>query len=150
MECKLCCTHGLFRKVVVEAEEVERLRAYRLPIVEHGDQWLIPLPCAAHNGCCAIYPDRPANCRDYECDVLVAVNTGEMPESEARILLERTNELVAKVRAKLPGSRDLWTDVLQYCKDSPEWRHEHADLLLDIIELRGLLHKIDHAHGDRH
>lgn len=144
LSCKLCCTHGLFASVPVEAGEVDRLKSHHLKLVKKGDDWRMPFPCAAHNGCCSIYPERPTACRAYECDVLSAVNAGRMPEPEARALLDRTNAFVSNVRARIPGSDDLWTDIGRYCEDSPEWRLQHADLLLDLFELHALLRRVDH------
>jgi len=147
LSCVLCCTHGLFRNAPVKAAEVDRLKTRRLPMVNEGNQWRIQFPCTAHNGRCSIYPDRPEACRKYECDILRAVNDGSMPEPSARALLDRANVLVAGVRAKLPGNGDLWTDVRRYCEDSAQWRGKHADLLLELFELRKLLQRVDHNHG---
>lgn len=147
LSCKLCCTHGLFGSVTLKVDEVHRIKAHHLPLVERGDEWLMPFPCAAHKGCCSIYPDRPNSCREYECDVLVAVNAGEMSEPEARALLDRANTAVSAVRARVPGDRDLWGDVERYCEDSPEWRLRHSDFLLDLFELRALLRRVDRKNG---
>jgi hypothetical protein len=143
LSCKLCCTNGLFAIVPVKADEVDRMKAHRLPLVKRDDEWLMPFPCAAHDGCCSIYPDRPSACREYECRILAAVNAGEMADAEGRALLDRANALVSTIRARVPGDRDLWRDVDQYCDDSPQWRLGHADLLLDLFELRALLRRID-------
>jgi hypothetical protein len=146
LSCKLCCTNGLFSSVPIRAAEVARLSAHHLPIVKTVDEWAMPFPCKAHDGCCSIYLDRPDICREYECDVLVAVSAGEMPELEARALLHSANASVAAVRARIPGNGDLWGDVSRYCEDSPEWRARHADLLFDLFELREILRKVDRKH----
>jgi Fe-S-cluster containining protein len=147
LSCKLCCTNGLFGSVPVEADEVDRMKAHRLPLVQRDDEWTMPFPCAAHDGRCSIYPDRPSACREYACSVLIAVSAGQMPELEGRSLLDRANALVANLRGRIPGKRNLWADVDEYCDDSPQWRLAHADLLFDLFELRTLLRRIDPNRG---
>jgi hypothetical protein len=147
LSCSLCCTNGLFRSVPLRATEVAGLRARRLPLIKHDDEWLMPFPCAAHKGRCSIYSDRPSACREYECDVLVALNAGQMPASAARSLLDRTNALVASIRTRIAGTGEFWADVDRSCEDSAEWRSTHADLLLDLFELHALLRRVDRKNG---
>jgi hypothetical protein len=147
LSCKLCCANGLFGSVPIKADELDRIHAHRLPLLKSGDGWIIPFPCVAHNGCCSIYADRPSACREYECDILIAVNSGRMSQHEASDILRRTNAMVAKVREQVPGDGDLRTDTERFCEDSPEWRRQHAGLLLDLFEVRALLRKVDHKNG---
>jgi hypothetical protein len=91
---------------------------------------------------------RPAErLREYECDILIAVKSGRMSQHEASDVLRRTNAMVANVREQVPGDGDLWTDTERFCEDSPEWRRQHAGLLLDLFEVRALLRKVDHKNG---
>jgi hypothetical protein len=133
--------------VPIRDDEKERLAARRLPIVAHDDRWVVAFPCPAHNGRCSIYDDRPAACRTYRCDVLIAVESGEMKETEAAILLARANTLATEIRAEVPGGGDLWSDVGKFWQDLETWRRDHAALLFRMFELRNLLARIDRANG---
>ncbi len=147
LSCKLCCTNGLFRSVPIRAEEVDPLRARHLRVIRQSDQWVMPFPCAAHDGTCSIYVHRPGACAAYRCDVLTALEKGEMRESDAVPLLARANTLVDALREKIPGDGDLWDDVKRYCDDATKWRPDHPDLLLDLYELRKLLKRIDRTNA---
>lgn len=136
LACGLCCDGTLYDRVAVAPEEAARLRARRLPILDDGH---LPQPCAAHDGRCTVYEDRPQRCANYECDVLVDLAAGAMTDVEAATLVAKTRALVTSVRARIPGRAFLWRDVADASQDSVAWRREHADLLLDVALLRRLL-----------
>jgi hypothetical protein len=66
-----------------------------------------------------------------------------MAQADAMDLLGRANAALAALRARIPGESDFWNDVNRYCEDSPEWRASHAELLMDLFELRSLLRRVD-------
>jgi len=135
--CGLCCSGALFPFVELTPEESRRLAARRLPL--HDDGRRLHQPCAAYDGRCAVYEDRPRNCAAYECTVLASVDAGTTTPADALALVARSRALAISVRARVPGDADLWLDVATHAEDSEAWRREHAELLLDLGTLRRLL-----------
>jgi hypothetical protein len=144
LSCGLCCDGTLFQFAALEPDEAPRAERRRLRVHQLGDGTKVVLqPCAAHQGACAIYDERPLTCTRYRCSTLDAVESGAMPEGEARALLDRTKALARSVRESVPGNDALWRDVAHFVEDSPAWRRDHASLLLDIAELQRLVVRIE-------
>ncbi len=103
----------------------------RLPVVA-GNK--VRLPCMAHTADmkCGIYEDRPAVCASYFCEVARAVAAGRIPFDEAEKMTARLKESFRSLRAKIPGGGNLREDIARFVVETPEWRHDHADLLLEI------------------
>ncbi len=149
VECGLCCTGELFSSIEVAPEEAPRLQARRLPVHESGGLWRLPQPCAAHAGLCAVYAERPASCASFRCATLASAEAGEIPFTEAARALARAKALAVSVRSRVAGSGALWRDIEAHMKDTPAWRRENADLLLDITVLREALRRIRHGRAPR-
>ena len=85
LACGMCCDGTLFTRVAVEPGEVARLEAHGLTLAERPEGGrALPQPCAALDGrCCTVYADRPAGCRRYRCNLLVALEEGEVGLADA-------------------------------------------------------------------
>jgi hypothetical protein len=94
--CGLCCDGTLFARAPVEPAEVPALAARGLAIDwPEGGMPGLRQPCAALAGLsCAIYAERPAGCRRFECRLLGALGEGEVG-------LEEALEVVADARARV-------------------------------------------------
>lgn len=149
VECGLCCTGELFSSVDLTADEATRLLARRLPVHDDGGRWKLPQPCPAHAGLCAVYADRPAACASFRCATLLAAEAGEIPLAEAARILVRAKALAASVRSRVRGSGALWRDIESLLQDTPAFRRDNADLLLDITLLREALRRIRHGRAPR-
>jgi len=107
LQCGLCCNGVLFADVRRERGDASPLFRQQGPRV--------PQPCPAFNAgdCkCAIYKERPARCRKFECKQLIAVQAGKKSAAaalkkirEARSLAETVETLLADLgfnRVDLP------------------------------------------------
>lgn len=136
ISCGLCCSGVIFSYLKVEPAERERPAVRRLPLHDDGR---LDLPCPVFEQRCTIYDERPQICADYACDVLIALEAGTTTPEEASALVTRTRALALSVRARVPGTGHLWTDIAAFAQDSDAWRRAHAELLVDIALLRRLL-----------
>ena len=73
----------------------------------------------------------------------------EIPFAEAARVLARAKALAASVRSRVEGSGALWRDIEARLQDTPAWRRENAELLLDITVLRETLRRIRHGRKTR-
>ena len=101
--CGLCCDGTLFSHLgVIDESDLGRpLAALGVKVIVEADPPVFELPCPAFDGCaCTIYTlQRPRACGWFECDVSVAVTSGEMSRAEGRAIIEATRELRDRVRA---------------------------------------------------
>ncbi|MCC6336912.1 MAG: YkgJ family cysteine cluster protein [Myxococcales bacterium] len=103
LRCGLCCDGALFGTASVTAEEAARLEG-RVALTP--DRRNLVQPCRALSGCaCTVYEDRPATCRAFKCEVLAALEHGEVTEAEALAEVERALSL-RRVIAKSLGMSD--------------------------------------------
>jgi Fe-S-cluster containining protein len=96
LQCGLCCNGVLFADVRLE-------RGDRSPLFAHYGK-RVPQPCPAfnHGDCtCALYTQRPARCRQFECKQLLAVNAGKKTSAAALKKIRAVKKLAAAVEAHL-------------------------------------------------
>jgi len=135
LQCGLCCNGALFA-------DVRRERGDHSPLFEqHGPR--VAQPCPAFNSAdcrCAVYADRPARCRKFECKQLLAVRGGTktiaaalLKISAARGMAGEVEKLLSRLgfnQAALPLSKRF-----QRCQRAAE-RGEilpgHLDCLADL------------------
>jgi len=148
LQCGLCCNGVLFADVRPEPGDHSPLfRGNRSRVVQ---------PCPAFNAgtcACAIYAERPARCRKFECRQLLGVRAGTITTEKAlrqirtaRELAEKVEKLLAELgfnNVRLPLSRRF-----QRCQraaergELPESQFDRlADLQLAVHQLTGLLAK---------
>lgn len=101
--CGFCCDGTLFSVVPLAtappAGESVSLRVLTRP---DGSQ-VIEQPCGALQAeGCAIYSERPSPCRDYRCNLLIALEEGEVSLEEAKELVGRVQALAGRLDAALP------------------------------------------------
>src|SRR5206468_11444534 len=104
--CGLCCNGVLFDYVDIEEQErasLERLGFDLERVAE--DRLRFVHPCHQfRDNCCSIYQERPSVCRTFQCELLKAAKSGEVPLNEA---LERVVEAKGMVSRSWPRLQDL-------------------------------------------
>ena len=101
--CGLCCDGTLFGNVELQlADDADQLKALGLPISSRGKP-RFPQPCRALGAdCrCAIYADRPQQCRAFVCALLKAVESEDKSAESALRLIRRTRQQSERVRVLL-------------------------------------------------
>ncbi|HUA39416.1 MAG TPA: YkgJ family cysteine cluster protein [Candidatus Sulfopaludibacter sp.] len=146
LQCGLCCNGVLFADVRPEPGDASPLF--------HGGRARMTQPCPAFNAetcACAIYAERPARCRKFECRQLLGVRTGTTTTQDALGQIRTARELAARVEkllaeldfnnVRLPLSRRF-----QRCQraaengELPQAQFDRlADLQLAVHQLTGLL-----------
>jgi len=151
--CGMCCDGTMYRNVEVGGDDrLERLETAGLLLSTRDDVTAFRQPCSVFGGgCCSVYADRPAVCRDYRCLLLRRYEAGEATYDDARALIGRTIALRDRVRAgldqlvspdapeALQGLYRLMTAKLEGLPDPAAARRERSGLLLDVAALRVLL-----------
>ena len=93
LSCGLCCNGVIFADVRLQpGDDPEALRGLGVPLKPirgkdgaDGCQKFTQ-PCAAFNGSCTVYAQRPAHCRDFECALLKSVAKGLEPAAAQQII----------------------------------------------------------------
>ena len=94
LSCGLCCDGSLYEIVGLYPDEVPVMTRLGLPIRQHGDDAFMTLGCAAlDHTACTIYPERPRRCARFVCNLLAALNVGEVSLSEAHATVTMAKEL---------------------------------------------------------
>ncbi len=114
--CGMCCDGVLFHSVELQAGDHPRqLASLGLKLRRKKGVEFFLQPCAAHRvegeTCsCAIYDDRPARCRLFNCRQILAVESGTVTETEAagkireaRTRVVRVHQLMDEVGETNPG-----------------------------------------------
>ena len=117
LACGLCCDGTLFADVELRrGDSPAALGESGFPLRRGKDSegqsvQKFSQPCPALGGdCrCAVYAGRPARCREFDCDVLRAVQAGERTVDAALRRIRETRRQRDAVRAGLEklGNRDL-------------------------------------------
>ena len=154
LECGLCCQGVLHSHAGLEPhEEASGIRQrLRLPLFNEGQDYpAFALPCPQHReGRCAAYPDRPAVCERYECNLLARHRAGEIDLEQALSTVRRTKEVIARIRDRLGSEfagRWLWGAIWSYSRrqeaelGTDEFQRSHRDFLLDLGQLQVLCHR---------
>jgi Fe-S-cluster containining protein len=153
INCGLCSDGTIFRFVPLRpGESPDALTIAGVAVSAVDDRAAFLLPCAAfRGGCCSIYENRPAVCREYRCSLLRRHEAGEVSFEEARSVIERTKVLRDEVRSALEAAlepvRPQWLTGLyrllmarfDAAADPAAARRENAALLLDFASLRIVL-----------
>ena len=83
-------------------DDVVALSAVNVVFVQRGDSVRMQQPCAALTGSsCSVYEQRPAACREYECNVLKGYRRDDITLERARAVIERAVTLSRDVRPRL-------------------------------------------------
>ena len=95
LQCGLCCNGVLFADVRPEPGDRSPLFAGRSRVSQ-------PCPAFTAGDCtCAIYPERPRRCRQFECRQLLGVAAGELKVPAALRRIAKARRLAAKVEKHL-------------------------------------------------
>jgi hypothetical protein len=112
---------------------------HRLPVLETVDASKFELPCAALRGVlCGIYEERPEECADFACDLLVRVEEERLSFDDAREIIETTRAIRSRVTAAIGATR-WWTahrSAIEAERSDPAWANENAELLADLKALK--------------
>lgn len=113
--CGMCCRGAWFANIKITVKEVENLKSStKLKPYTKKDKFYSPQPCPElkDNGC-SIYINRPVDCHNYECELLVNLNTNKKSLDEC---FKRVDTLKGKysdiVTFLINQNKDLKVDSL--------------------------------------
>jgi uncharacterized protein len=142
LQCGLCCNGVLFADVRPEPGDSSPLFAGRSRVNQ---------PCPAFNSstcACAIYAERPARCRKFECRQLIAVQAGNITAATALKRIRAARQLASKVEqllteldhndVRLPLSRRF-----KRCQASAEAGGLRRDELETLADLQLKVHELN-------
>ena len=107
LSCGMCCDGTLFDLVKLEAaDNAQKLKSLGLPITVSRGKVAVarfPQPCAALcvDRSCRVYPDRPQQCRVFECGVLKDAKATRITFSAALKLVKKARRRSDEVRQLL-------------------------------------------------
>ena len=107
LACGLCCDGTLFKDVELQAGDSARhLQSLHPALTIRNKKF--PQPCAAlcADKRCAIYADRPARCRSFECALFQSVAAGTTTPGAARRIIRAARQRADKVRRLLRSLGD--------------------------------------------
>lgn len=109
--CGLCCDGTVLSHLAVadESDLGAPLRALGVELIVQADPPVFALPCpAVHDGVCTVYDrHRPDACGRFRCDLLMAVDAGEVAVAEARAVIADTLVLRDRVAAGAADEGEL-------------------------------------------
>lgn len=146
--CGYCCDGTLFAQVSVgEHDAVQPLLAAGIRITIKDAERCFRQPCAAHGGhSCAVYADRPATCRQFQCKLLRELESGvvEWPQALERIrevagLKRAVSEELQRIEPALVGTslaalRKKWVG-LEDAAQSLALRRKYGTALICMVAL---------------
>lgn len=142
--CGICCDGTLFSSVSLEPEGIVTARQHHLPVLETASACKLELPCPALRGVlCGIYEDRPEQCADYACELLIRVEEDQLSFDDAREIIETTRTLREQV-ADAVGTTPWWVahrSALEAERSNPTWASEQAELLRDLKALEAIVQR---------
>ena len=143
LQCGLCCNGVLFA-------DVRRERGDHSPLfAQHGPRVAQPCPAFHSGDCtCALYAERPARCRKFECKQLMAVRTGTVSTAAALKKIRATKKLAAEVETFLTehGFNDVSLPLskrFQGCQRAAENRDIPMENLDRLADLQLAVHKLN-------
>ncbi|MBD5780675.1 YkgJ family cysteine cluster protein [Pelagicoccus sp. NFK12] len=107
LACGMCCDGSLFDNVRLQPEEsAEDLKRLGMPVKLSRAKLPVAFlrqPCRAlgEDCACAIYSQRPAQCRSFECGVFKEAQSGAISYEEAHRLVKQGRRKADKVRKLL-------------------------------------------------
>ncbi len=156
--CGLCCDGTLFDLVKLErGDDAGKLKALGLPVsISRGKTPVarFPQPCSAlcADRTCQVYPERPWQCRTFECQLFKDATAGRITFVAALRLVKQTRRRADKVRRLLRelgdtdehralGERFHRTSERMESGNADEAaKTKFADLSLAVHRLKLLLH----------
>ena len=114
--CCFCCSGAFFYRTVVTEEEVSCLTSLSVPAKPYRhSKFSIMHPCSALSECkCSIYSQRPQDCRDWSCKLLIATESGTIPFSSAKAIIangkSKISSLTTRINSFLPPERSGTTN----------------------------------------
>jgi hypothetical protein len=109
--CGLCCDGTVLSHLAVadESDLGWPLRLLGVEVIVQADPPVFALPCpAVHAGVCTEYDQhRPSACGQFACDLLRAVDDGQLGADEARAVIGDTVRVRDRVRAGLADQAEL-------------------------------------------
>jgi len=143
LTCGLCCNGVLFADVRRERDDDSPLFA------QHGAR--VAQPCPAFNAAdckCALYAERPARCRKFECKQLLAVRAGNKTVEVALRRIHEARRLAAEVEKLLMelGFNDPrlpFSKRFQRCQRSAECGGIPSDRLDGLADLQLAVHQLN-------
>ena len=131
------------------ADDVAALSSLTSVFVQRPDSVRVQQPCPALvDRCCSVYERRPLTCRAFECEVLGAVDRGDLSLDEARELIARAVQLSVELRPRMEalvdppvGLHDLarLAGLAEARPATPLHRSSFPKLLADVqAHLRGM------------
>jgi Fe-S-cluster containining protein len=141
LQCGLCCNGVLFADVRPEPGD-------KSPLFDGRSRVNQPCPMFNFGTCaCAIYTERPARCRKFECRQLLGVRAGDITAEAALRRIRSARKLAVKVEKllaelgdenpKLPLSRRF-----KRCQRAAEAGGLSADQLDVLAELQLAVHEL--------
>ena len=149
--CGLCCNGVLFGSVRLDDQDnLDVFRKHQFEPQRLADGWGILQPCrACRERECAIYPDRPRQCREVVCRLLDRLAHGQTDRAVALRTIQETRRLAARVESLLvrlghtETSLSLSRRFRRCVANPPEESSEHletrAELMLAVQALTGRL-----------
>jgi Fe-S-cluster containining protein len=140
LQCGLCCNGVLFA-------DVRRERGDTSPLFKKfGVRVAQPCPAFNSSDCkCALYLDRPARCRKFECKQLLGVAAGKISDASALKKIRAAKKLAAQITALLSQFETnlVWPDceklplsqrfqAVQRAAERGQVAPEHFDALADL------------------
>lgn len=154
--CGLCCDSSLFADAELrQDDDAKQLARLGLTITKKGKRKLaFAQPCACFDGkYCKIYPDRPAQCRLFECGLVKRVASGDLRADTALKTIAEAKILANRVRALLrsfgqhPEKKALihsYTEAMSEPIDlsrGDDAMEDHSQLMQTFRDLMELLEK---------
>ncbi len=112
LACGLCCDGTLFGHVQLRPDDdAQKLKALGLPVAVSRAKppvaYFLQTCAALCADCtCRVYPDRPLQCRTFECGVFKAAQDGRLEFSAALRLVKRARRRANQVRELLRALGD--------------------------------------------
>lgn len=143
LQCGLCCNGVLFADVRPERGDASAL------FKRHGPRVAQPCPAFNFENCrCALYADRPARCRKFECKQLLAVCAEKKSAEAALKKIRAAKKLAAEVERHLTALnfndiRLPFSKRFQKCQRAAERGEFSTDELDLLADLQLAVHKLN-------
>ena len=143
LQCGLCCNGVLFADVRPE-------RGGRSPLfAEYGPRVSQPCPAFDHDDCtCALYAQRPARCRKFECKQFIAVRDGGKTAAAALKKIREAKKFAAEVETLLTelGFNETslpFSKRFQKCQRAAERGQFSGEALEQLADLQLAVHRLN-------
>lgn len=141
LQCGLCCNGALFADVRPEAGD-------RSPLFAGCDRVNQPCPAFNTEDCtCAIYPDRPARCRKFECHQLLGVRKGGVSVAAALKTIRTARRRAAEVEKLLHalgfgGTKSALKARFKHCQRAAETGRLAPEQFERLADLQQAMHRL--------